>query len=132
MKILVIDRPGFHLQTWKTLIESGLEEAEVETLSTLGELYLQFQKETYDVVVIDPTVENGQEFIDFILLSDPQQQILVVSDSDHCVIQRCPDCVANHQIRRLNNPTPIKNILRMLGGFTFYGCDHYSETSYQG
>lgn len=84
-----------------------------------------FQKDLYDVVIIDNTIENGQECVDYILLTDPQQQILVVSDAVHCVLKRCGDCVQKHHIRRLNNPTPIKNIVRMVDGFKGYECDHY-------
>lgn len=127
MKILMIDHAGFQLETRKTLVEDSFHVASVDTVSTLGDLYLKFQKDAYDVVMIDNTIENGQEYIDYILLTDPQQPILVVSDSVQCVIKRCGDCVEQHQIRRLNNPTPIKNIVRMINAFQSYPCDHYDE-----
>ena len=127
MKHLLIDRAGFQLQTRKMLIEDAFNDSSVDTVSTLGDLYIAFGKDIYEVVVIDNTIENGQEYVDYILKADPQQQILVVSDSIKCVIQRCSDCVANHNIRNLNNPTPIKNILRMINGFQSYPCDHYDE-----
>jgi len=127
MKILMIDRAGFQLETRKALVEDSFHMGSVDTVSTLGDLYISFQKDMYDVVVIDNTIENGQEYVDYILLTDPQQPILVVSDAVKCVVKRCGDCVANHQIRRLNNPTPIKNIVRMINAFKTYSCDHYDE-----
>ncbi len=127
MKILMIDHGGFQLQTRKMLIEDAIEGVSVDTVSTLGEVYIAFKKEHYEIVMVDNTIENGQECVDHILQIDPAQQILVVSDAIHCVIRRCGDCVERHHIRRLNNPTPIKNIVRMLDRFKSYECDHYDE-----
>jgi len=124
MKILIIDRTGFQLQTRKMLVEETLH-CTVDTASTLGEVYIAFQKDMYNVVMIDHGIENGQACINHMLSMDSQQPILVVSDAIHCVVRRCKDCVSNHKIRRLFNPTPIKNITRMIDGFASYECDHY-------
>lgn len=124
MKILMIDRAGFQLQTRKMLLEEALK-CSIDTASTLGEVFIVFQKDTYDVVVLDHGIENGQACVDHILVTDGQQPILVVSDAIHCVIRRCEDCVNQHAIRRLFNPTPIKNITRLVEGFLSYKCDHY-------
>jgi predicted O-methyltransferase YrrM len=130
MKILMIDQAGFQLQTRKMLLEDAIHECSVECASTLGEVFTMFQKDKYDVVVIDHGIENGQQCVDHILSNSPMQSILVVSDAIHCVIRRCEDCVNNHLIRRLFNPTPIKNIVRMVEGFRNYACDHYdAETN---
>lgn len=126
MKILIIDRVGFQLQTRRMLLEEALN-CVIDTVSTLGEVYIAFQKDTYSVVMIDHGIENGQICVDYILNMDPKQPILVVSDAIHCVINRCADCVQQHDIRRLFNPTPIKNITRMLEGFRNYRCDHYDN-----
>ena len=129
MKLLMIDRSGFQLQTRKMLLEEAIK-GTVDTASTLGEVFITYQKGKYDVVIIDHNIENGQQCIDHILQINPDQSILVVSDAIHCVIPRCEDCVNNHHIRRLFNPTPIKNIVRMVEGFRGYECDHYdAETN---
>ena len=130
MKILMIDQPGFQLQTRKMLIEDAIEKCSVETVSTLGEVFIAYQKDRYEVVVVDHGIENGQQCVEHILQMSPDQSILVVSDAIHCVFSRCEDCVNNHQIRRFFNPTPIKNIIRMVEGFRNYRCDHYdAETN---
>lgn len=130
MKILMIDQAGFQLQTRKILIEEAIDKCSVDTALTLGEVFIAFQKEKFDVVIIDHGIENGQQCIEHILQIDPNQAVLVVSDAIHCVINRCEDCVNNHSIRRLFNPTPIKNIIRMVEGFRNYRCDHYdAETN---
>jgi len=129
MKILIIDQSGFQLQTRKMLLEEAMDES-VDSASTLGEVFIAYKKGFYDVVIIDHGIENGQECVDHILSIDPAQGILVVSTAIRCVIKRCEDCVNNHLIRRLFNPTPIKNIIRMVEGFRNYSCDHYdAETN---
>jgi len=122
----MIDGSGFQLQTRKMLLEEAIK-GTVESISTLGELFIAYQKGKYDVVIIDHGIENGQQCVDYILSIDPMQGILVVSIAIHCVISRCEDCVNHHDIRRLFNPTPIKNIIRMVEGFKSYSCDHYDE-----
>lgn len=122
----MIDGSGFQLQTRKMLLEEAIK-GTVESISTLGEVFIAYQKGQYDVVIIDHGIENGQQCVDYILSIDPMQGILVVSIAIHCVISRCEDCVNHHDIRRLFNPTPIKNIIRMVEGFKSYSCDHYDE-----
>ncbi|MDO9056470.1 MAG: hypothetical protein Q7U69_07955 [Sulfuricurvum sp.] len=130
MKILIIDQTGFQLQTRKMLLEDAIEKCTVDIASTLGEVFISYQKDTYDVVVVDHGIENGQQCVDHILQTSPSQPMLVVSDAIHCVIKRCEDCVTNHFLRRLFNPTPIKNIVRMVEGLKNYRCDHYdAETN---
>ncbi len=130
MKILMIDYAGFQLQTRKILLEDTIANCSVETITTLGEVFMTFQKDKYDVVIIDHGIENGRQCAEHILQTAPMQPLLVVSDAIHCVLNRCDDCVADHQMRRLFNPTPIKNIVRMVEGFKNYRCDHYdAETS---
>lgn len=55
----MIDHAGFQLQTRKMLLEDALHGSTVDVASTLGEVYLVFQKDLYDVVIIDNTIENG-------------------------------------------------------------------------
>jgi hypothetical protein len=127
MKILMIDRSGFQMQTRKVLLEDAILGSSVDMASTLTDVYIVYEKSKYDVVIIDPIIENGQACVDLILGIDPKQSIIVVSDVIKCVISRCSDCVEKHEIRRLFNPTPIHNIVRMVEGFRGYGCDHYDE-----
>lgn len=129
MKLLLIDRSGFQLQTRQMLLEEAIN-GNVDIASTLGEVFIAYQKGKYDIVIIDHSIENGQQCVDHVLQISPSQPILVVSDAIHCVKSRCQDCAENHQIRRLFNPTPIKNIVRMVEGFKGYACDHYdAETN---
>lgn len=127
MNVLMIDHDGFQLQTRKALIENDIAQCTVMTASTLGDVYILFHKNIYDIVIIDHTIENGQQCIDYILTADPGQSVLVVSDAIHCVIKRCGDCVSHYKIKRLFNPTPIHNIVRLLERFDMYECDHYDE-----
>lgn len=126
MKILMIDRSGFQLQTRKMVLEEEIE-GSVDSASTLGEVFITYQKDVYDIVIVDHGIENGLECVNHILQMDPLQPILVVSDAIHCVVNRCEDCANTYHIRRLFNPTPIHNIVRLVEGFSIYECDHYDK-----
>jgi len=125
MNILIIDQDNLQTKTRRTLIEDRVKESTTELAQNLKEVHLKYKKDAFDLVIMDHTVENGEECFRHIIQSDPQQQVLVVSNAVKCVLPRCGDCVENHQIRRLSNPTPIPNILRMVDGFEHYECPHY-------
>lgn len=124
MKILMIDHTGLQVQTRKMLLEESIE-CIIDIATTLGEVHIAYKKNLFDLVIIDHTIENGKNSLDHILEIDSKQPILVVSSAIKCVITRCEDCVNDHNIRRLNDPTPIRNISRMVSGFKSYTCDHY-------
>ncbi len=124
MQILFIDTESFQTRTRQALIEERLG-CRTDVASTLTDLHLKFKPGTYDLVIIDHTIENGQACFDHVIAEAPGQPLLVVSNAVKCVFRRCADCVEHHNVRRLNNPTPIPNILRMVTDFKSYDCDHY-------
>jgi hypothetical protein len=127
MKILFIDRDSFQTQTRRTLIEERFG-AGCDLATTLAEVHMKFKKGEYDLVIMDHNgIENGQTCFDYMIAEDPSQNVLTVSNAVQCVIRRCEDCVSRHSIRRLNNPTSIPNIMRMVEGFELYECDHYDH-----
>ena len=130
MNILYIDNPSLQLQIRLQNIEDSGQHT-VEMADSLGDVYIMFQKDKYDIVIIDHGIENGMRYIEHINDIDPQQKILVVSDAVTCIYQRCDECVEKHHVRRLNNPTTMKNIMRMVTGFELYECDHYDPETNQ-
>lgn len=130
MKILMIDNDGLQLQTRRMLLEAEIEGSIIDTIATLDNLHIVFKKGIYDRVIIDHLIENGDECIKYILEIDPMQPILIVSNAIRCVITQCEYCVHHHNIRRLSNPTPVRNIIRLVQRFQEYTCDHYdAETN---
>lgn len=123
----MVDHPSLQTQTRKMYLEDTIAQSTVDVATTLGELHIAYKKDLYDLVIIDHTIENGLLCSEHILNCSPEQPILVVSDAIHCVITRCEDCVLHHNIRRLSNPTSIRNITRMVAGFNGYKCDHYDQ-----
>lgn len=128
MKILMIDHCGLQVQTRKMLIEEAVS-CTIDIAFTSEEVRNIFQIRHYDLIILDHTTEACQKCAEYVLELDSQQPILVVSDAVHCIIPRCEDCVNHHHARRLSNPTSIQNIIRMIGGFENYTCDHYDKIS---
>ncbi|MDD2829647.1 MAG: hypothetical protein PHW18_08755 [Sulfuricurvum sp.] len=128
MKILMIDNNSLQVQTRKMFIEEELA-CTIDLAFTSQEIQTVLFPTSHSLVIIDHTTPSCQNCIDYILSINPQQSILVVSDAPKCVIPKCEDCLANHNIRRLSNPTSINNIIRMIKGFEGYHCDHYKASS---
>jgi len=124
MNIFYIDKAS--LQTEIRI--QNLEEVsshKVERGNAFSDIILKYEKDKYDLVLIDHAIENGIECIKYINNIHPKQKILSVSGAGFCIHDSCETCVQSHQARRLNNPTTINNILRMSEGFSKYNCDHY-------
>lgn len=127
MNILFIDRDTIQTLARRTLIEERFGYG-TELATSIADVHMKFKKGVYDLVILDHhTVENGQRCFDYITAEDAEQKILTVSSAVRCVVRRCEDCVQRHNVRRLNNPTPLSNIMRMIEDFTFYDCDHYDH-----
>lgn len=128
MKILMIDHSGLQVQTRKMFIEEAIV-CTVDVVLNHTDVEKFLTQESYDLIILDHSTDTCQESASYILERNPVQAILVVSSAPHCIIQRCADCLSHHNVRRLNNPTSIKNIIRMVREFTETFCNHYDETT---
>ncbi len=130
MNILFIDDNNFQTQTRMALL-SDMHDHTCELASTLADVHILFKKDKYNMVIMDYAIENGMICLEYILSVDDQQRMLMVSNAiAKSDLQGCDHCVSSYRRRHLSNPTPIKNILRMIEGFDNYSCDWYDpETS---
>jgi DNA-binding NtrC family response regulator len=127
MTILYID-----LNTLQRNIRiSGLETHQhtVKIAETLDDVQSMFAKGRFEMVIIDHQIPDGMKIVKYIDDIDPKQPLLSVSASEICVHERCDDCLLNYNARRLNNPTTLSNINRMVQGFEVYECDHYNSAT---
>lgn len=124
MNLLYIDNPSLQTQIRVQNLED-IGQHTVEMANKLGDVYMMFKKDKYDIVIIDHGIENGLRYIEHINEIDPMQRVLTVSGAVRCLYDRCDDCVENHNARRLNNPTTMKNIMRMVLDFDAFQCDHF-------
>lgn len=130
MKILFIDQNDFQTQTRATLIQD-MPQHEVSIIDNIDDLKHDFKKDKYDIVVIDFDNEKGENCIgtrclDYVDSVDVHQRVITLSASDkYSDPHGCEHCVANFKRRRLNKPTPLHNLVRMIDSFDSYSCDHY-------
>ena len=128
MTILYIDRPSLQTQIRIQNLEDVAHHT-VEIAESLGDVQSIYKQDKYDFVLIDHAIDDGMKCIEHINSIDSMQKILSVSNAITCVYSHCDDCVANHFARRLNNPTTMNNIMRMIEGFELYECDHYDPAT---
>ena len=130
MKILIIDQNDFQTQTRAALIRD-IPNHEVYVIDNVDDLKHEYKKDKYDIVVIDFDNKNeqgciGKRCLDVVDAIDPMQRVITLSASnDYSDPNGCEHCVSNHRRRRLNKPTPLHNLVRMIDGFDGYTCDHF-------
>ena len=123
MHILIVDIDNFQTKTRRALIEDAGHTTVLAT--TLGELHLAFKPGVFGLVIIDHSINAGQDCFNHIIAEAPEQNILTVSSAVTCILPHCDVCARKYTIRRLNNPTSFPNIMRMIQGLELYDCDHY-------
>lgn len=130
MNILFIDKNNFQTQTRAAII-ADMPTHTIEIIDNLDDLKHEFKKDKYDIVIIDFDNEEtgkciGKRCLDYVDSVDPQQRVITLSASDdYSDPYGCEHCVKNFRRRRLNKPTPIPNLIRLIDGFDNYSCDHY-------
>lgn len=132
MKILFIDQNNFQTQTRATLI-NDMPNHTVEIIDNIDDLKHSFVKGAYDIVIIDFDNEDekgciGTRCLDYVDSIDAHQRVITLSASDkYSDPHGCQHCVNTYRRRRLNKPTPLHNLVRLIDGFDNYSCDHYHE-----
>ncbi len=127
MNILYIDKLGLQTQIRISNLEE-LSSHTVQHAQNFSDIHLMYEANKFELVVIDHAIENGIEFVEYIHKLDKNQKVLSVSGAGFCMHQSCDDCVQNYNARRLNNPTTLKNFMRMCNDFSKYNCDHYKKS----
>ena len=129
MNILLIDESNLQTTLRATLLEE--QSYQVTVIESYEELVELYQIGRFDVVIIDFELQSsgeliGQESLDYIDAINPKQRVITLSASKkYSDPYGCEHCVAHFNRRRLNKPTPIRNILRLIQDFDISPCDHY-------
>jgi len=131
MNILFVDQNNLQTTLRSNLLHD--RHHNVTTIDNFEELKSTYNTDTFDIVVIDFDLHHeniciGKNCLEFIDASTPDQKVLTLSaSSEYSDPYGCEHCVANHHRKRLNKPTPIRNIIRLIENFDDYPCDHYHE-----
>ncbi len=131
MNILIIDQYNFQTSLRADLLnQKNHAVTVVESFEKLKETYTP---KHFDIVIIDFDILNvnkciGKDCLTYIETLFPKQRTITLSaSSEYSDPYGCEHCVAHYNRKRLNKPTPINNIIRLIEYFDDYPCDHYHE-----
>jgi len=130
MNILFIDKQDFQTKMRASLI-ADMPQHTVQVIDNLDDLKLEFKKGKYHIVIIDfDNVDEGNcigvRCLDYIDSVDVHQRVITLSaSSNYSDPHGCEHCVNNYRRKRLNKPTPLHNLVRLIDGYDTYSCDHY-------
>ena len=121
-KILFIDEDNFQTEMRSQLLSNtGLHE--VVTVSSFDEVTNLYDKDKFDIVIIDFSRDFGLESLRFIDAIDPMQHMITISENEDYSEQKgCDFCLAHHHRRRLIPPFPFPDLVRLVERFDLTVC----------
>ena len=121
-KILFIDEENFQTEMRAQLLHD-IHKHDVDTVENIEEVKKLFEKNKYDIVIIDFSRDFGMEALHYIDSIDPLQDMITISENEEYSEQMgCDYCVAHHRRRRLIPPFPFPELVRLVDNFDLTVC----------
>ena len=84
-----------------------------------------FEKESYFLVLIDFTKEEGKALLGFVLSKNNQQKIITMSDNFECSeTLGCNFCTENYKRKRVFRPLNLKELMDVIKNFEQQSCTY--------
>ncbi|MCJ7766511.1 MAG: hypothetical protein MUP09_11295 [Thiovulaceae bacterium] len=121
-KILFIDNDNFQTKTRAELL-TETRQHRVVVVDAFEEVKALYEKDKYDIVIIDFTRDFGLESLRYIERVDPMQTMITISANEEYSEQNgCDYCVQYHRRRRLIPPFAFPELLRLIENFDLTIC----------
>ena len=121
-KILFIDEDNFKTEMRAQLLRDTYDH-EIDIIENIEEVKKLFEKNKYDIVIIDFSRDFGVEALRYIDSIDPLQHMITISENEEYSEQLgCDYCVAHHRRRRLIPPFPFPELVRLIDNFDLTVC----------
>ena len=121
-KILFIDDDDFQTEMRAQLL-TDTRQHQVVIVDSFDEVKILYQKNKFDIVIIDFARDFGAESLRYIDSIDPMQKMITISENEDYSEQKgCDYCVSHHQRRRLKPPFPFQELVRLVENFDLTIC----------
>lgn len=98
---------------------------EVVVVNSFEEVEILYQKNKFDIVIIDFARDFGAESLTYIDKIDHWQKMITISEhEEYSEPEGCDYCVSHHQRRRLKPPFPFPELLHLVESFELTMCAH--------
>ena len=122
LKILFIDDDNFQTETRAQLLTDTRHHI-VVIVDSFEEVEILYQKNKFDIVIIDFARDFGLRSLNYIDAIDPLQKIITISENEeYSEVKGCDYCVAHHRRRRLKPPFPFPDLVNLIENFDLRAC----------
>jgi len=119
-KVLFIDEDNFQTEMRAQLLQA---QHDVDVANSFDEVKSLFEKDKYDIVIIDFSRDFGLESLQYIDKIDNMQDMITISiNEEYSAQQGCDYCLAHHKRRRLIPPFPFPELQRLVDSFDLTIC----------
>lgn len=126
-KILFIDDDNLQTEMRAQLLTDTRQHV-VVIVDSFEEVKILYQKDKFDIVIIDFARDFGLESLRYIDSIDPLQKMITISENEEYSEQKgCDYCIAHHQRRRLVPPFPFPELVRFIESFDLSICPHKNK-----
>ena len=123
-KILFIDNDDFQTEMRAQLL-SDTYHHQVVVVDSFEEVEILYQKNKFDIVIIDFARDFGAESLKYIDSIDHMQRMITISENEeYSEPKGCDYCVSHHQRRRLIPPFPFPELVHLINSFEMTMCAH--------
>ena len=123
-KILFIDNDDFQTEMRAQLL-SDTYHHQVVVVDSFEEVEILYQKNKFDIVIIDFARDFGAESLKYIDSIDHMQRMITISENEeYSEPKGCDYCVSHHQRRRLKLPFPFPELVHLIDSFEMTMCAH--------
>lgn len=121
-KILFIDDDNFQNEARAQLLIDNRQHI-VIVVDSFEEVKILYQKDKFDIVIIDFARDFGAESLRYIESIDPMQTMITISENEEYSEQKgCDFCVKHHRRRRLVPPFAFPELVRLIENFDLTVC----------
>ncbi len=98
---------------------------QVVVVDSFKEVEILYQKNKFDIVIIDFARDFGAESLKYIDSIDHMQRMITISENEeYSEPKGCDYCVSHHQRRRLIPPFPFPELVHLIDSFEMTMCAH--------
>ena len=121
-KILFIDDDDFKTEMRAQLL-TDTRHHQVVVVDSFEEVKILYQKNKFDIVIIDFARDFGLESLRYIDSIDHMQKMITISENEeYSEPKGCEYCVSHHQRRRLMSPFPFPELVHLIESFDLTMC----------
>jgi len=122
-KILFVDDDNFQTEARAQLL-TDTRKHQVDIADSISDVKTLYQRDRYDIVIIDFACDFSLTSLQYIENIDPLQNIIMISENEeYSKPGGCDHCVTHHHRRRLTPPFPFLELVGFIENYEFTICE---------